>query len=152
MGNKTLSAENQALMARLYILISLMLAVPVLFWPIAFGRLHLELLDFVQPLDLWRLGLVSMVLIVAVADTMLAGVGRRMSLMAAAAWIAGSYLAVFLSLQLPPMMGVYMLACLLGIHACRSAWHLWAGKRSWWLWPAWTRDTLVASGIFAWFL
>jgi hypothetical protein len=152
MGRKPLSDSNQALLGRLYVLISLMVAVPVLSWPMAFGRLHLEVLDWVAPVDLWRLALVSMVLVVIVADTMLAGVGNRVSMMMAAAWVAGSYLAAFLALQMPVMMGVYVLACLLAIHSARSAWRLWSGGRKWWLWPAWIRDTAVSFGVFAWFL
>ncbi|MDX8411326.1 MAG: hypothetical protein R8K46_05570 [Mariprofundaceae bacterium] len=152
MGRKPLSDSRQALLGRLYVLISLMVAVPALSWPMAFGRLHLEVMDWVTPGDLWRLALVSMVLVVIVADTLLAGVGNRLSMMIAAAWIAGSYLAVFLALQMPAMMGVYVLACLLAIHSTRSAWRLCLDGREWWLWPAWMRDTAVSFGVFAWFL
>jgi len=152
MGNKPLSDSNRALRSRLYILISLMLAVPVLSWPLAFGRMHLQVVDWVQPVDLWRFALVCMLLVVVMADTMLAGVSKRVSMMMAAVWIVGSYMAAFLSLQLPVTMGVYMLACVLVMHAGRSAWRLWSGRRDWWLWPAWTRDTVVSFGVFAWFV
>lgn len=127
-----------------YTAVSFALLVPVLVWPVFWWH-NDATLDIA---DIWQIAAASLLLSAIAVDSVL---GFRQSAMApflAAGWILFGSLAVSMALRSSD--GAYLIACLFALHALRSASRLWQHDISWWLWPAWGRDSLAALGMFVW--
>jgi hypothetical protein len=128
-----------------YFLISLALAVPVMFWPLSL---------FIAPaIDgaverSWLIAACLLLFAAAVSDSVLAGVASFRQMLLHAIWISTTVAVV--SLVLRESEGAYLLGMMFFLHALRSATSLWRHGSGWWLWPAWLRDMSMALSIFLW--
>lgn len=127
-----------------YSAVSFALLVPVLVWPVFWWRNDAT----IDIADIWQIAAASLLLSGIAVDSVL---GFRHSAIApffAAGWVLFGSLAVSMALRAND--GSYLIACLFALHALRSGYRLWQHDSSWWLWPAWGRDSLAAVGMFVW--
>lgn len=131
-----------------YLLVSAVLLLPVLAWPV----LLLTDVAMNPAADIaghWRLAATALLLVAATGDSLLATwtEGGR-ALIPAAAWMIG--MGLWGPWAASRSGGHWLLGALFFIHALRPAIRLWRGGRDWWLWPAWGRDILAAGALFLW--
>jgi hypothetical protein len=128
-----------------YLLISLLLAVPVMFLPLSL--LITPTMDVVVEKS-WLIAACLLLLAAAVSDSVLAGVTSLRQMLLHTIWI--SIIVAVVSLALRESEGVYLLGMMFFLHALRSGISLWRHSSGWWLWPAWVRDMSMALSIFLW--
>jgi len=133
--------------AQLYIIISLALALPVLLWPLAWlSGNWLETGAEIQ--RRWLASAICLLMAAVVADSILSGMRSNREILNGTTWIIFTSLIAGLAFRTP--FGIFLIACLFGLHALRSGIQIWKGKQQWWLWPAWIRDTGSALILFGW--
>lgn len=130
-----------------YSAVSFALLVPVLVWPL-FWWGEASLNPGLNIGQVWLLAAATLLLSAIAVDSVLHYRSDHLSPFFAAGWILFGTLAV--STALRSEQGGFLIACLFALHAIRSGIHLWRQEQEWWLWPAWTRDTLAALGMFVW--
>lgn len=134
-----------------YILISLIMFLPVLLWPVPVLLSYNPMLpEALKPT--WFLSAVLLLTTAVCIDTILYGISNIKQAIDATLWITLFAMISIASLQ--NQYNIWFIAILFLIHSLRSANHLFsAQKRSgmWWLWLAWSRDTLTALSIFIWY-
>lgn len=128
-----------------YFLISLALAVPVMFLPLSL--LITPTMDVAVEKS-WLIAACLLLLAAAVSDSVLAGVASFRQMLLHAIWISTTVAVV--SLVLRESEGAYLLGMMFFLHALRSGTSLWRHSSDWWLWPAWLRDMSMALSIFIW--
>jgi len=133
-----------------YAAISLALLLPVLFWPLTlWGQASLD--PAMNVMKIWIAAGVVLLLCASTADSILSYKPHSLSPLFAAFWILIASLTASLALRWEQ--GGYILAVVFAAHATRSGYKLWQQERhaqSWWLWPAWLRDTLASLSFFIW--
>ncbi|MDT8375224.1 MAG: hypothetical protein RQ867_00645 [Mariprofundaceae bacterium] len=130
-----------------YLLISLALAVPVVFWPLSlFVGTAPAVAGTIE--KSWLIAACLLLLAAAISDSLLAGVASLRQMLLHTIWIFITVAVV--SLVLRESEGAYLLGIMFSLHALRSAAPLWRHDSGWWLWPAWLRDTGMALSIFFW--
>ncbi len=133
----------------IYILVSLVLAAPVLFWPLAWlaGNFTGANAGILQR---WFATSICLLMAAIVADSILRGMQSERNVLGSIAWIvAGSMIS---SLASSASFGMFLIACLFALHTLRSGIPLWRGEKAWWLWPAWIRDTATSLILFGWLI
>ncbi|RMH61453.1 MAG: hypothetical protein D6678_03490 [Zetaproteobacteria bacterium] len=131
-----------------YLTLSLAMALPVLLWPALWLRKGLfhPALNF--PL-LWSIAAALLLVCAVTADSVLFFRTSGKGVLAMSVWMSGGLFWSLLAVQHPQ--GAWLIAVAFVAHALRSGCRLWRGDdRRWWLWPAWWRDMLTATGMFAW--
>jgi hypothetical protein len=128
-----------------YFLISLALAVPVMFLPLS---LLITPTIGVAAEKSWLIAACLLLLAAVVSDSVLAGAASLRQMLLHTIWISTTVAVV--SLVLRESEGAYLLGTMFFLHALRSATSLWRHGSDWWLWPAWLRDTGMALSIFLW--
>ncbi len=133
--------------AFVYAAISIALLLPVLFWPLVlWGKASLDPAMDVE--QVWISAGIVLLISAVSADSILSYRPHTLSPMFAAFWILLASLTVSIALRWEH--GAYMLAAGFALHGLRSGLRLWHHDRSWWLWAAWSRDTLAALSFFIW--
>lgn len=130
-----------------YSAVSAALLVPVLIWPVFWwhdGGLNPGL----DLATIWQLAAATLLLSAIAVDSVLNFRHDHLSPFFAAGWVLFGTLAVSTALRADN--ASFLIACLFALHALRSAARLWQHETSWWLWPAWCRDSLAALGMFVW--
>jgi len=133
--------------AFVYTAISTALLLPVLFWPLTlWGTGSLDPATNIH--QIWLSAGIVLLLCAVTADSILYYRPQSLAPLFAAFWILISSLAVSTSLRWEH--GAYVLAAAFAMHALRSGIKLWQHQKLWWLWIAWSRDTLAALTFFVW--
>jgi len=133
--------------AFVYAAISIALLLPVLFWPLTlWGAASLDPAMDVE--KIWLAAGIVLLLSALTADSVLSYKPHTLSPMFAAFWILLGSLTASLALRWEQ--GAYILAAVFAMHAFRSGRKLWHHDQSWWLWTAWSRDTIAALSFFIW--
>ncbi|MDX8408043.1 MAG: hypothetical protein R8L58_06630 [Mariprofundaceae bacterium] len=133
--------------AFVYAAISIALLLPVLFWPLTlWGEASLDPAMDVE--KIWIAAGIVLLLSAVTADSVLSYRPQTLSPMFAAFWILLASLTVSIALRWEQ--GAYILAAVFALHSLRSGLKLWQGDQSWWLWAAWSRDSVAALSFFVW--
>jgi len=132
---------------KIYIFTSLALALPALLWPLA--RLNSNWLETGAEIhQRWLAAAVCLLMAAVVADSILSGMRSDRGILNGTAWIISTSLIAGLAFRTP--IGIFLIACLFGLHALDSGIQIWKGRQQWWLWPAWIRDAGAALILFGW--
>lgn len=133
-----------------YILISVVLFLPVLLWP-------LPILIFENPmladllLPTWLLCVALLLITSVTMDSMLYGLSNFKQVIDATLWV--SFFAMIIISTLQKQDNAWLLGVFFLIHSLRAAFFLLKladKKKDWWLWLSWGRDTITATIIFFW--
>ena len=140
-----MSSEEKKIV--IYSLGSMLIGVSIMLWPFS----HLfevgPLLDLSLTGD-WPIYIATMLIVVALIDSGVAGVPSLNQGLSHIAWVVVMGFVAIRATSYPN--GVYLLALLWFIHSFRSFPSLWLGERGWWLWVAWSRDCTLAILLFIW--
>lgn len=130
-----------------YAAISIALLLPVLAWPLQ--SLHDGGLNPGAAYhNLWLMSAAALLICAVTADSILLYRPNSLWPFFASAWILLISMATSTALRLSS--GALILALLFAAHALRSALRLWSDDKSWWLWLAWSRDSIASLSIFIW--
>jgi len=122
-----------------YILISIMMLMPILIWP-------MPMLLFDNPMlaenlaPCWFLSIALCLLVIISIDTMLYCIASFKQAIDATLWV--SIVAIF-SMPAVQDQNITIFALLFGVHALRSGLRLFIHQTHWWLWLAWVRDSII---------
>lgn len=128
-----------------YILVSVMLSVPVFFWPllIFIGMTPSFGVDVVA---YWLLAAGVVLVAAVVADSVLLGCSTYLLSVSSMLWVLAATYTVALAIRHDE--SAWLLGLLFLLHSFRSAYLMWQGRSDWWLWPAWCRDMALSVAVF----
>ena len=133
--------------AFVYGALSVALLLPVLFWPLTlWGAGSLDPAKNIH--QIWLSAGIVLLLCAVTADSVLGFRLQGMSPLFASFWILIASLAVSIALRWEQ--GAYILAAVFALHALRSGTKIWRHEKLWWLWIAWSRDTVASLSFFIW--
>jgi len=122
-----------------YILISIMMLMPILIWPV-------PMLLFDNPMlpeklaPSWFLSIALCLLVIVSIDTMLYGIASFKQAIDATLWVS---IAAICTMPAVQDQSIVLFALFFGVHALRSGCRLFMHQTHWWLWLAWSRDTAI---------
>ena len=128
-----------------YILLSLALTIPVMFWPLPLFVGITSVVDGTIEKN-WLIAASLLLFLATVADSVIAGASSLQQMLLHATWVIIAVAVILVALR--EFGGTYLLGMMFFMHSLRSATGLWNHSSGWWLWPAWLRDTGVALAIF----
>jgi len=132
-----------------YLLTSVILAMPVLLWPLPIFFFDNPMLaDVLTPT--WLLCSALLLVAAVVIDTVLYGISSFKQAIDATLWIV--IFAVLSISAVQSQGGSWVLAMLFALHATRSGHRLFlhTQPQQWWLWISWSRDTSAAHILLVW--
>lgn len=142
------ASSSYAEYQEVYLLISIILLLPVLLWPVMLMT-NITLKPSINFASYWQMASVSLLVVATTADSMLTVFANKsQSLFLFTVWILGIGLLGTWAINEPDFN--IILGLLFFIHSSRSARLLWRGSSDWWLWPAWIRDILACVAVFLW--
>jgi len=133
-----------------YILISVIMFLPVLLWPVPILLSNNPMLPEALK-STWFLSAVLLLTTAVCMDTILYGISSIKQAIDATLWITLFSIIAVSALQ--NQHNIWIISILFLTHALRSANHLLNTQKTsdmWWLWLAWSRDMLAAVSILIW--
>ncbi|MES0372127.1 MAG: hypothetical protein ABUK11_07580 [Mariprofundaceae bacterium] len=118
---------------------------PLLLWPLSFV-VWLDSPSVLTVANNWPVSAALMLLVVTAVDSFLSGAKSVWQTIPHIAWVVVT-IGVLSEVIYASNSG-YLLGLMFFIHSFRSSSLLWQGDSSWWLWPAWIRDSTMAVLLF----